>query len=89
MTDTKNQRQRVQLGQVYTVVEDRPGFLRGFGEALNLRGACHARPTFYYRGHDIAKTTSLDALSHDWDLVAAYIASAVHGEHNQDESEQE
>jgi hypothetical protein len=65
------------------------GFLRGFGDALNLLPSRHMKPKFVYHGHDIAKTTSSDALSRDWDLVAACITSAVKGERSQDESERE
>lgn len=62
-------------------------FWRGFGSTLVLRPHSHAAPRFIYRGRDIAKTTASDALSGDWDLVAASIAVALRGDHDQDESE--
>lgn len=65
------------------------GFLRGFGGTLTLGSSQHVMPSFIYHGRDIANMTPSDALSQDWDLVAAYISAAVQGEPSRDESERE
>lgn len=64
-------------------------FWRGFGNVLSLQSPDHVVPVFVYHGRDISKTTSSDALSRDWKLVAGYIAAAVQGERGQDESDTE
>ena len=67
----------------------RTGFLRGFSNALNISPSRHEDLKFTYQGHDIAGLTPQDALSQDWNLVAAHIASIVQGEHENDESGRE
>ena len=73
----------------FTSRRSRTGFFRGFSNALNISPSKHEALRFIYQGHDIAGVTPQDALSQDWDLVAAHIASIVQGEHEKDESGRE
>jgi hypothetical protein len=64
-----------------TVLGFRSPFIRGFGNVLAIH-RCeydHAGPRFVYRGRDIAKITSADAISQDWKFVGSSIASAFSG----------
>jgi hypothetical protein len=66
-------------------------FWRGFGNVLVL-SPHHGKQRdlkFIYHGRDLANTTCSESMSHDWNLVAAYLASAIQGERLKDESESE
>jgi len=75
--------------RIATTCGFRNAFVRGFGSAMSIHRCDYGdfTPQFFYRGRDIAKITSADALSQDWKLVGSSIASAFSGRTGTDESD--
>jgi len=51
-------------------------FWRGYSSSLGLYPACHRSRRFLYGGRDLTKTSSAEALGHDWKMVGDYLVAA-------------